>query len=49
MSTATDDRKPITVSIVSHGQLALIQPLLEQLDCHCHGVPGNRDPQPRLR
>jgi len=38
MSTATDDRKPITVSIVSHGQLALIQPLLEQLDRHCHGV-----------
>ena len=38
MPTATDDRKPITVSIVSHGQLALIRPLLEQLDRHCHAV-----------
>ena len=38
MPIAADDRKPITVSIVSHGQLALIQPLLEQLDRHCHGV-----------
>ena len=32
MPTPTADRKPITVSIVSHGQLALILPLLEQLD-----------------
>ncbi|MEJ8847103.1 glycosyltransferase [Variovorax rhizosphaerae] len=30
--------KPITVSIVSHGQLALILPLLEQLDRHCAAV-----------
>ena len=29
---ATTSQKPITVSIVSHGQLALIRPLLEQLD-----------------
>lgn len=29
-------RKPITVSIVSHGQLALIRPLLEQLDRWSH-------------
>ena len=32
--------KPITVSIVSHGQLALIKPLLEQLDRYCHAVIG---------
>ncbi|RYF30760.1 MAG: glycosyl transferase [Comamonadaceae bacterium] len=28
----SSNRKPITVSIVSHGQLALVRPLLEQLD-----------------
>ena len=27
---------PITISIVSHGQLALVQPLLEQLDRYSH-------------
>ncbi|SCK37832.1 hypothetical protein VAR608DRAFT_3500 [Variovorax sp. HW608] len=32
--------KPITVSIVSHGQLALVKPLLEQLDRFSHGVVG---------
>ena len=26
---------PITISIVSHGQLALVRPLLEQLDRFC--------------
>ncbi|MGI4779698.1 MAG: glycosyltransferase family 2 protein [Janthinobacterium lividum] len=31
-------RKTITVSIVSHGQLALIRPLLEQLDRWSHAV-----------
>lgn len=31
-------RPPITVSIVSHGQLALILPLLEQLNQHCAQV-----------
>jgi len=30
--------KPITVSIVSHGQLALVKPLLEQLDRFSHPV-----------
>jgi N-acetylglucosaminyl-diphospho-decaprenol L-rhamnosyltransferase len=30
--------KPITVSIVSHGQLPLIKPLLEQLDRYSHAV-----------
>jgi len=30
--------QPITVSIVSHGQLALIKPLLEELDQFSHGV-----------
>ena len=30
--------KPITVSIVSHGQLALIRPLLEQLDRWSHAA-----------
>lgn len=38
MPTPSDDCKPITVSIVSHGQLALIAPLLAQLDAHCHAV-----------
>lgn len=31
-------RSPITVSIVSHGQLSLILPLLAQLAQHCAGV-----------
>ncbi|RYF70327.1 MAG: glycosyl transferase, partial [Comamonadaceae bacterium] len=31
-------RPPITVSIVSHGQLGLILPLLEQLSRHCAHV-----------
>ena len=31
-------RKPVTVSIVSHGQLALVLPLLEQLDHHSHAM-----------
>lgn len=30
--------RPITASIVSHGQWALLKPLLEQLDEHCHEV-----------
>jgi GT2 family glycosyltransferase len=30
--------KPITVSIVSHGQLPLIKPLLEQLDRYSHAM-----------
>jgi GT2 family glycosyltransferase len=30
--------KPITVSIVSHGQLELVQPLLEQLDRYSHAT-----------
>ncbi len=30
--------KPLTVSIVSHGQLELVRPLLEQLDRLCHAV-----------
>ncbi|WP_307691350.1 glycosyltransferase [Variovorax ginsengisoli] len=38
MPSPSSLRKPITVSIVSHGQLALIRPLLEQLDRHSHGV-----------
>lgn len=29
-------RKAVTVSIVSHGHLELIRPLLAQLDTHCH-------------
>jgi hypothetical protein len=29
---------PITISIVSHGQLALVLPLLDQLDRHCRAV-----------
>jgi len=32
MQNTTPRRKPLTVSIVSHGQLGLIRPLLEQLD-----------------
>ena len=32
MPMPSSSRKPITVSIVSHGQLALVRPLLEQLD-----------------
>lgn len=32
--------RPITVSIVSHGQLALVKPLLRQLDLYCHAVIG---------
>ena len=32
MQNATARHKPVTVSIVSHGQLSLIRPLLEQLD-----------------
>lgn len=35
MPTSSSPHKPITISIVSHGQLALIRPLLEQLDRWC--------------
>ena len=38
MPTPQPDSKPITVSIVSHGQLALVLPLLEQLDRHSHAM-----------
>jgi len=38
MRSNTSNQKPITVSIVSHGQLELIRPLLEQLDTHSAGV-----------
>jgi len=38
MQTATSPHKPVTVSIVSHGQLALIRPLLEQLDQFSAGL-----------
>lgn len=38
MPTPAPDRKPITVSIVSHGQLALVLPLLEQLDRYSHAM-----------
>jgi len=37
-SPTPSPNKPITVSIVSHGQLALIRPLLEQLDRFSHEV-----------
>lgn len=33
-----DHAKSITVSIVSHGQLELIRPLLAQLDAHSHTI-----------
>lgn len=36
MPTPSSSRNPITVSIVSHGQLALVRPLLEQLDRFSH-------------
>lgn len=37
MPVTTTERPPITVSIVSHGQLGLILPLLDQLDaCSAH-------------
>lgn len=38
MPTPSSSRKPITVSIVSHGQLELVRPLLEQLDRFSHEV-----------
>ncbi len=38
MPTPAPDRKPITVSIVSHGQLELIRPLLDQLDRCSHAM-----------
>lgn len=38
MPVLTVPRPPITVSLVSHGQLALILPLLEQLQQHCTEV-----------
>lgn len=38
MPMPSSSRKPITVSIVSHGQLELVRPLLEQLDRFSHGV-----------
>lgn len=38
MPAPSAPRPPITVSIVSHGQLALILPLLEQLALHCADV-----------
>ncbi|AMM24195.1 glycosyltransferase [Variovorax sp. PAMC 28711] len=37
-SDSSFEPKPITVSIVSHGQLALVRPLLEQLDRYSHAV-----------
>lgn len=38
MPTPPSPRPPITISIVSHGQLPLVLPLLEQLDRHCRAV-----------
>ena len=38
LSSKPPPTKPITVSIVSHGQLALIRPLLEQLDRWSHAA-----------
>lgn len=38
MLATTSSSKSITVSIVSHGQQALIAPLLRQLDRYCSGV-----------
>lgn len=38
MPTPPSPRPPITISIVSHGQLALVLPLLEQLDRHSREV-----------
>ncbi|PZQ77741.1 MAG: glycosyl transferase [Variovorax paradoxus] len=38
MPVTTTDRPPITVSIVSHGQLPLILPLLDQLDAFSAGL-----------
>jgi N-acetylglucosaminyl-diphospho-decaprenol L-rhamnosyltransferase len=38
MASDLHPSKPITVSIVSHGHLALIRPLLEQLDALSHRV-----------
>jgi GT2 family glycosyltransferase len=38
MPTPPSPRLPITISIVSHGQLALVLPLLEQLDAHSRAV-----------
>ena len=37
-TTSSSPAKPITVSIVSHGQMALILPLLAQLDRYCAAV-----------
>jgi len=36
MTVSREKIKPLTVSIVSHGQWALTRPLLEQLDRFCH-------------
>ena len=38
MPTPPSSRHPITISIVSHGQLALVLPLLEQLDRYSRAV-----------
>ncbi|WP_418119080.1 glycosyltransferase family 2 protein [Variovorax sp. 350MFTsu5.1] len=38
MPTPSSSRPRITISIVSHGQLALVLPLLEQLDRHSRAV-----------
>lgn len=38
MPMPPNDRKPVTVSIVSHGQLGLVLPLLEQLDRFSHEI-----------
>lgn len=38
MPVTTTERPPITVSIVSHGQLALILPLLDQLEAFSTGL-----------
>jgi N-acetylglucosaminyl-diphospho-decaprenol L-rhamnosyltransferase len=38
MPTPPSSFPPITISIVSHGQLALVLPLLDQLDRHCRAA-----------
>jgi N-acetylglucosaminyl-diphospho-decaprenol L-rhamnosyltransferase len=38
MPTQDAQLQPVTVSIVSHGQWSLVEPLLEQLDRWCHGT-----------
>lgn len=38
MPAAEPALRPITVSVVTHGQWALVEPLLQQLDAHCRSV-----------